>query len=135
MQAKQDALRLQAGLPLEADGNRAGIQRTCRSPLEQLDILPSVPGEIGGSYFGNVLITSPVTVAVQLLNLDLWNVGGVLSGTINTTETALYPDGVGLNGIADGGYLPARFGCVLECPGQAHCDADLHAGRSHRRWR
>jgi len=102
LQAEQDALRLQAGLPLDRVEIEPAVSGSVNSLLAQSDSPPSIPGGIGGSYFGNVLVTSPVTVAVQILNLDLWNEGGILSGTVNTAETALYPDVVELNGTAIG---------------------------------
>ena len=57
---------------------------------------------MGGSYYGSVIVTSPVTVAVHVLNFDLVNVGGTLTGTLNSAEAALYEGDIGLHGITDG---------------------------------
>ncbi len=62
----------------------------------------SSPDAITGSYYGTVIVTSPLTVAVQALNLNLINLGNRLSGTLNVTETALYDGHIGLNGTTDG---------------------------------
>jgi hypothetical protein len=73
--------------------------------------VPSVPGQIGGSYFGSVMITSPITLTIQVLNLNLWNDGGTLTGTVNSSEASLYPDGLSLNGFApedDNFYLTSQ---------------------------
>ncbi|NIP85587.1 MAG: hypothetical protein GTO03_08505, partial [Planctomycetales bacterium] len=57
-------------------------------------------GQVGGSYFGSVMVTSPITIAIQVLNVDLWNDGGNLSGNVNAAEASLYPEDIGLTGTA-----------------------------------
>jgi hypothetical protein len=111
--AEQDATRLQAGLALEPVTDEPGLESTATQrtetagdasilEAESRTLAPATPGEISGSYYGNIVITSPITLGVQLLNFDLVNLDGVLSGTVNVTETALYSDAIGLSGIANG---------------------------------
>jgi len=64
--------------------------------------LPANPDGIGGSYYGTVIVTSPMTIALQVLNFGLVNVDGALTGTLNISEMALYNGDIGLHGITDG---------------------------------
>jgi predicted outer membrane repeat protein len=107
-QATRDALRLQAGLELEPVSSERFSLPAATSRSSQLvnaaptELIPSNPNGIGGSYFGSVVITSPLPVALQVLNFGLVNLDGVLSGTVNVTETALYNGEIGLHGVTDG---------------------------------
>jgi PKD repeat protein len=107
--AVQDALRLEAGLPMEPVemewAATAPLPAVAGSPAvarsTQHVLAPSVPGEIGGSYFGSVMITSPITITIQVLNLDLWNELGTLTGEVTGTVTSPYTRGLGLVGSTD----------------------------------
>ncbi|MCJ7549502.1 MAG: Ig-like domain-containing protein [Anaerolineae bacterium] len=104
-QATSDAVNLQAGLALDpVTADRFGMTAVEANPVTpaSVSVLPANPDGIGGSYFGSVIVTSPMTVAVQVLDFDLVNEGGVLSGTINTSEAALYDGDVQLHGVAVG---------------------------------
>jgi len=105
-QAERDALRLQAGLELEPVANQriseSASERNTQYAVHSPSLAIANPNGIGGSYFGSVVITSPLPVALQVLNFDLVNVGGTLSGTLNVTETALYHGSIGLHGVTDG---------------------------------
>jgi PKD repeat protein len=104
-QAEEDALRLQSGLemaPVEVDlqPEPPGGDLSAGQAAQAL-APPAVPGQIGGEYSGSVMITSPITIAIQVLDLALWNEGGILTGTIAAEEGALYPDDVALYGTTD----------------------------------
>ena len=114
-QAERDALRLQAGLGLEpvTDDASHSASHVSRSTPHVSRVTPLAPppvspatitdtGVISGSYFGNVVITSPLPVGVQVLCFDLTDLGGVLSGTVNTTRTMLFSGTMGLHGSVDG---------------------------------
>ncbi|MGD8398705.1 MAG: PKD domain-containing protein, partial [Anaerolineae bacterium] len=113
-EAAEDAARLAAGLAM-APLSEARLREMAAPPssapggpglslthLAGRTLAPTIPGQIGGAYRGNLIITSPITVAVQLLNVDLWNDDGTLSGTVNVTDTALYSGSIGLRGTAAG---------------------------------
>jgi len=112
--AQQDAARLKAGLAMEppADERLRQLAAVGESEtngdgssilgIESRTLAPATPGEISGSYYGNIVITSPITLGVQLLNFDLVNLDGALSGTVNVAETALYSGAIGLHGVASG---------------------------------
>jgi PKD repeat protein len=103
--AQADSELLVAGLELAPTEIEPvyGLPLSMQSePMQALDLAPSLPGRVGGSYFGSVMVTSPLTIAIQVLNLDLWNDGGTLSGNVNAAEASLYPDDVGLTGTAAG---------------------------------
>ena len=98
--ATQDADRLQAGLsmmPVSVEPVRA---------LTSASIAPAAVPEpvsgINGTYVGSVVVTSPLTVAVQLLDLNLVSLGGALTGTVQVSETALYHGVIGLTGVVNG---------------------------------
>jgi uncharacterized repeat protein (TIGR01451 family) len=103
-QAERDALRLQAGLPMEP----VEIEWAVKAPaaaagrLAQGAMPPIIAGAIGGPYFGNVVVTSPLSLTVQVLNLDLWNDGGTVTGTVNVDETSLYSGDIGLDVVTVG---------------------------------
>ena len=123
-QARQDALRLQAGLELEpvtderisesasrrvgepalsaAEESANEAMRNTQYALRPASLAITDTGVISGSYFGSVVITSPLPVGIQILNFDLVDLDGVLSGTVNTTSTALYSGTMGLHGSVDG---------------------------------
>jgi PKD repeat protein len=105
-QAERDAQLLQAGLELEPVKVNPAVEAPSRAPADtqvaQSIQAPSIAGQISGLYSGHVMITSPVTVAVQVLDIELWNTGGVLTGTIDAEEGALYPPGVELHGSVVG---------------------------------
>ncbi len=112
--ATQDALLLQAGRPLPTLTDSQMSQLMMGRVSEAAAAVsptpgttpPAVPGNIGGSYYGAIVITSPITMGVQILNLDLWNnLNGVITGTINISETALYSGSIGLNGVAANGMF------------------------------
>ncbi|MBU1662112.1 MAG: hypothetical protein KKD28_11650, partial [Chloroflexi bacterium] len=107
--AERDAERLQAGLPLEAPANKPSVSPTQIQALAVAQpFLPSAPsGKIGGTYSGDVLVTYPVTAALQVLDLDLLYSGTLFSGTItgSVRESALYPPGVGYQGITAGDFF------------------------------
>jgi PKD repeat protein len=100
-QAEQDAIRLQSGLEMEPVELESPSGAPPAPPVAQSITAPALDGEIGGFYSGNVMITSPITIAIQVLDLELWNVGGTLTGTVDTGETALYPDDIYLYGVTD----------------------------------
>ncbi|MBN1148022.1 MAG: PKD domain-containing protein, partial [Anaerolineales bacterium] len=105
-QAEQDALLLQAGLELEpVKVNPAVEVPSSTAPAIQVEgplQAPAIVGQIGGLYSGHVMVTSPVTIAIQVLDIELWNTDGVLTGTIAAEEGALYPVGVELYGSVVG---------------------------------
>ena len=104
-QAEQDALHLQSGLemaPVEVDLQAEPPGRDLPAgQAVQAVAPPAVRGQIGGEYSGSVMITSPITIAIQVLDLALWNEGGVLTGTVEAEEGALYPGDVVLYGSTD----------------------------------
>jgi predicted outer membrane repeat protein len=100
-QAAQDAQNLQAGLEMEPVTHEPSVHTQAAVSLAQAATPPSITGQIGGAYSGNVMVTSPITIAIQVLDLYLWNDGGVLTGTVDTQETALYPEGIHLHGVTD----------------------------------
>lgn len=111
LQAERDALRLQAGLELEPviddETVPTAISRdTQRASRITSRVPPAVSlanaGVVTGTYFGSVVITSPLPVAVQLLTLDSSELGGTLSGTVYSTHTALYSGTMALHGSSDG---------------------------------
>ncbi|MBN2392314.1 MAG: FG-GAP repeat protein [Anaerolineae bacterium] len=100
-QAVQDAQNLQAGLEMEPATREVTVNTLAVPTLALVAPPPSLPNQIGGAYFGNVMITSPITVAIQILDLYLWNDGGVLTGTVDIERTALYTEGIHLQGVTD----------------------------------
>jgi len=100
-QAVQDAQNLQAGLNMEPVTRELNIRASAAVTLAHTIAPPSVAGQVGGAYSGNVMVTSPMTIAIQILDLHLWNDGGVLTGTVNVERTALYTEGIHLQGITD----------------------------------
>ncbi len=110
--AERDAARLQVGLTLEppaderirptvGEGKPTG-DGSIPMGIESRPLTLAIPGEVSGSYYGHIVVTSPITLGVQLLNFNLVNLDGVLSGTVSVTETALYAGSIGLHGIANG---------------------------------
>ena len=95
--ATEDATRLAAGLEMEPPSQEwlqelAARQQDApglkleRAAASELRIsAPATPGVVGGSYFGNLVVTSPITIAVYELNLNLVNVGGTLTGEVGVT--------------------------------------------------
>jgi hypothetical protein len=111
LQAERDALRLQAGLELEPVIEDETVPAAISLDTQRVSsITPRVPpavslanaGGVTGTYFGSVVITSPLPVAVQLLTLDISDLGGTLSGTVYPTHTALYSGTMALHGSTDG---------------------------------
>jgi hypothetical protein len=111
LQAERDALRLQAGLELEPVIEDETVPTAISLDTQRVSritsrVSPAVSlanaGGITGTYFGSVVITSPQPVAVQLLTLDISELGGALSGTVYPTHTALYSGAMGLHGSSDG---------------------------------
>jgi PKD repeat protein len=102
-QAEEDALRLQAGLPMEPVDVELPVSAPAPAAARRTQrvLAPSVPGEIGGSYFGSVMITSPITLTIQVLNLDLWSELGTLTGEVTGTVTAPFTRGLELYGSTD----------------------------------
>ena len=82
-QAEQDALLLQAGLDMEpapdAPAPRLDLSWMGHSTgMQRSSFFEPSPDSIGGSYFGSVAVTSPLTLAVHVLNFDVVNVDGAL---------------------------------------------------------
>ncbi len=113
-QAERDAALLQAGqeLPVEA---AAPLSPEAEQPLlaytgivpakdtskSALSFAPTIdPTQIGGQYYGGMIITAPVPMAGQLLDLSMVNIDGVLTGTLLLTRTAIVAGQVGLTGQA-----------------------------------
>ncbi len=108
-QAATDSERLQAGMLMEP-ADIEPVYSTSVAVVEdgaQHVLATSIDGEIGGSYFGSVAITEPIVIAVQVLNLDIWNASGALTGTVNIEETSFYSGHIGLQGsaAADGTFV------------------------------
>jgi predicted outer membrane repeat protein len=101
VQATQDAERLQAGLEMEPVTGEVTVNTLAVPAFALVAPPPGLPDQISGAYFGNVMITSPITVAIQILDLHLWNDGGILTGTIDIERTALYTEGIHLQGVTD----------------------------------
>jgi len=109
--AQTDAARLQAGLAL-APFN------TAERPTVEAPVVVSSAGSapratlndtavISGAYRGNVVISRPLPIALQVLGFDLFGPStgsgqATLSGTVNTTYTAMYSGHIGLHGDVDG---------------------------------
>ncbi|MGD8598680.1 MAG: PKD domain-containing protein, partial [Anaerolineae bacterium] len=100
-EAQQDAILLQAGLslaPVERPLQITTLPPVSR-PSGQRLLMSSSAGQIGGSYFGSIMITSPITLTIQVLDFDLANDEGNLTGTVVTgTQSSLYPVGLLLQG-------------------------------------
>lgn len=106
-QADSDAMRLQSGLEMEsvaAERLSLRVDRLSSGPVNTVPAFLLAPNTAGirGSYYGSVIVTSPMTLALQVLNFNLVNEGGTLSGTLNVSETALYNGEVGIHGMTDG---------------------------------
>jgi hypothetical protein len=113
-EAGEDAERLAAGLEMAAPSQewlqqlRASQQAALGLKLErpgesERGISPqAIPGVVGGSYFGDLVVTSPITISVYQLNMDLVNVEGALTGVVNAKDSALSPEPIHLTGTAAG---------------------------------
>ncbi len=97
-EAEEDALLLQSGQELAPTDIKPVYRAPAPIRSSQIDLLPAEAGQIGGSYFGSIVVTSPITLTIQVLNIDLINEGGTLSGQVKGSETSLYPDDLSLNG-------------------------------------
>lgn len=100
-EAEEDSLRLQAGLELAPVDPDFAPRPTVHAP-RLASPTAAVTDTISGAYFGSIVITSPLPVGIQILHLDLAESDGMLSGTVNFTETALYSGTMGLHGSVDG---------------------------------
>jgi predicted outer membrane repeat protein len=98
VQASLDARLLQAGQKLPVTDIKPVYAAPDRVAEAHTDLLAATPGQIGGSYFGSVVVTSPITLTIQVLNFDLANDGGALSVTVKSSQTSLYPNGLRLTG-------------------------------------
>ena len=113
-EAGEDAERLAAGLEMAAPSpewlqqlrasQQAGLGLNLeRAGENERGISPhAIPGIVGGSYYGSLVVTSPITISVYELNLDLVNVEGALTGVVNAGDSALSPEPINLTGTAAG---------------------------------
>ncbi|HSJ54385.1 MAG TPA: PKD domain-containing protein [Anaerolineae bacterium] len=114
VEAADDAARLEAGLEMalpsqewlqELDAKQQDaldLNTEHAAPTEQLISALAIPGEVSGSYYGNLVVTSPITIAVQELNFDLMNVEGALAGVVGVTDSSLAAEPIPLAGTATG---------------------------------
>ncbi len=112
--AREDSERLAAGLEMAAPSQewlqqlrasqRAALGLSFERTAEtERGISPlAIPGVVGGSYFGSLVVTSPITISVYELNFDLVNVEGALTGVVNAEDSALSPEPINLTGTAAG---------------------------------
>jgi hypothetical protein len=119
-QAQDDAALLAEGLEM-AVPSEAWLQELNASQQETSDLTMdlevangqnaqsfstvAIPGQVSGSYFGNLVVTSPITIAVQELNFALGNVEGTLTGVVGVTDSSLSSRPISLTGTANGDHF------------------------------
>jgi hypothetical protein len=117
-QARRDAARLQAGRRLEAQSVVPPVtSKPSAVAVIAPDYLPSAPsGQVGGSYFGNVVVTHPVSIALHTLDFDLRAqdsaLSGTITGTVRTQDTALYSGTIPLRGVVTGDRFRVTSGVI-----------------------
>jgi len=113
-EAAEDSERLAAGLEMAVPSQewlqqlRAAQQAAPAPDLERAaeterGISPlTIPGVVGGSYYGSLVVTSPITISVYQLSFDLVNVEGALTGVVEAKDSTLSPEPIDLTGTAAG---------------------------------
>jgi hypothetical protein len=116
-QAEDDAARLAAGLEMtvpsdawlqelnasqqETSGLTVDLALENGQSVQSISAI-AIPGQVSGSYFGNLVVTSPITIAVQELNFDLLNVDGILTGVVGVTDSSLSSGPISMTGTTTG---------------------------------
>jgi len=104
LQARRDSQRLQAGLDLEPmleETKPAAAVRTATQLLPASSTLRAMAA-ISDTYRGSVLITAPMEIGVQVLDITLVESDGTLSGAVDSQASPLYSAPVALHGHKDG---------------------------------
>jgi uncharacterized repeat protein (TIGR01451 family) len=99
------------GLPLEAASNpnrelsvvTAQAAAAISPPMVLAGNLPALvdDGQLSGHYVGTVGITNPLA-SILRVGFVLFDLNGVLSGTLDVTRTQAYSEPLALHGISDG---------------------------------
>ncbi|MBN2001920.1 MAG: hypothetical protein JXA21_01080 [Anaerolineae bacterium] len=104
LQAQRDSQRLQAGLDLEPvieEVSPVAAVRTAAQLLPAPSALRAMDA-ISDTYHGSVLITAPMEIGVQVLDITLVESDGVLTGAVDSEASPLYSTPAALRGRKDG---------------------------------